>query len=73
MSELERTLKNLPDSILEKFARDCNSWGDQCAGGAGREVMKSGPLAGHQYGEPYYEAALQFRLLLSTHNPEKEE
>lgn len=62
--EMVSAFRNLPDSILEKFARELDSCGDQCAGGAGREVVKSGPLAGRQYGEPYYQAAKAIREFL---------
>lgn len=61
--EIVSALRDLPDSILEKFAQTCRHWGDECAGGSGQEIVKSGPLAGHQYGEPYYLAAVAFQTI----------
>lgn len=64
MSErLTEALQNIPASILERFARELDSCGDQCAGGSGQETVKSGPMAGRKYGEPFYEAAKALRAI----------
>lgn len=50
---------------LEEAAREADSWGDQCAGGSGGEIIQSGPSKGQRYGEGYYNLANKIRTLAS--------
>ena len=55
-------LKQKINELMEKSwfrgmtnaARIVESWGDECAGGSGGEIVPSGPTKGQRYGEGYY-------------------
>jgi hypothetical protein len=52
---------------LEKAAQVADSWGNQSAGGAGGEIVPSGPNKGQRYGEGYYNLAKAIRALAASH------
>jgi hypothetical protein len=43
------------------------SWGDQCAGGSGGEIVPSGPSKGQRYGEGYYNLAESILAIKPAH------
>lgn len=45
------------NSAIRAAADVATSWGDQCAGGSGREIIPSGPSKGQMYGQAYYNLA----------------
>lgn len=62
-AEIERlraahlSIGELPSGMVSKIISEIVSWGDQCAGGSGREIIPSGQNEGKPYGHTYYEAA----------------
>lgn len=68
-AEIERlraahlSIGELPSGMVGKIISEIVSWGDQCAGGSGREIIPSGPNAGKPYGHTYYEAAAALSAL----------
>lgn len=60
--DYEETLKYWNDGI-EASAMVAEEWGDQCGGGAGREIVKDGPSKGQMYGQAYYNLAEAIRKL----------
>jgi hypothetical protein len=43
------------------------SWGDECAGGSGGEIIPSGPSKGQRYGEGYYNLAESILKIKPVH------
>lgn len=60
--DYEERLKYWNDAI-EASAMVAEEWGDQCAGGSGREIVKDGPSKGQMYGQAYYNLANSIRNL----------
>lgn len=58
---LDKELVRAEAQERERCAQVCDSWGDQCAGGSGGEIIPSGPSQGQRYGEGYYNLATSIR------------
>jgi hypothetical protein len=63
LREAHLSIGYLPNGMVAKIVSEIVSWGDQCAGGSGRELIPSGPNQGKPYGHTYYEAAAALAAL----------
>jgi len=70
-SEALIAFRRLPTAFINKMVRELHSWGNESAGGSGREVIKHGPHAGEVYGQIYYDAALAIETLYETNEEPK--